>query len=455
MAMDGKLGPSTSSIIHKMLDVMSRETRFEDRKSGLQLDDIVITPLYRQSALWNHRPFQSLIGPFFFLNPHPTSSEFPWMILQLQSSLLRLSDFIHVEETASSQANNFEHHVKRRRLDSSNRLHALVDETLSSNANHLQKLGALQKFAFCLNDFRIPNDSFDFQLSLKSLEMVRDTGNAEIVGWSLLCICCIIGRMGSSESSNTKPEIWTNIWIACVKYVAMSTTCRPASAVMEGILRKKILPVPAIVPHVKWMVEFVEQRGPANLVDNSCDFLSSLFNTLEDGGISTERWRRDALPRWILFRMDDSVTKDTLSNGERISSLFMPLLRLLTTDKWASTLTISSSSRQLRPQGPIGEHLSTQASNLPLLNFLLDGSFDQDASTLSTTSVWTTDLSCPPYVREFLEARYQSLCELHVAGRKSGGNSSPEELSWLFAFTVTIMLLLRISRPIYGLISCR
>jgi Telomere-length maintenance and DNA damage repair len=455
MAVDGKLGPSTSSIIHKMLDVMSRETRFEDRKLGLQLDDIIITPLSRQSAPWNHRPFQSLIGPFFSLNPHPTSSEFPWMILQLQSSLLRLFDSIHVEETASSQTNNFEHHVKRRRLDPNNRLQALVDECLSSNANHLQKLGALQKFAFCLNDFRIPNDSFDFHLSLKNLEMVRDMGNAEIVGWSLLCICCIIGRLGSSELVDTKSEIWTNIWIACVKYVAMSPTCRPASAVMEGILRKKILPVSAIVPHVKWMVEFVEQRGPANLVDNSCDFWSSLFNTLEDGGISTEKWRRDALPRWILFRMDVSVTKDTLSNGERISSLFMPLLRLLTTDKWTSTPTVGSSSLQFRPHGPIGDHLTTQASNLPLLNFLLDGSFEEDASPSSNRTVWTTDLSCPLYIREFLEARYQSLCELYVAGRRTGGSSSPEELSWLFGLTVTIMLLLRISPPRYGLTSCR
>ena len=448
MALDGELVPLACSMIQKLLDTLKREGRFDERKSGLQLDDLILSPLPRRAVLWKHLPFHSLIGPFFSLNPHPPSSEFPWILLQIQSSLIRLLDLVNVQEPASSPSNDFEHLVKRRRLAPNNRLHPYLDDILSSKTNNGQTLGSLQRLAFCLNDFRMPNDSFDFPSTLGILETVRDKGDPEIVGWSLLCIICIIGRIGVSGISDIKSEIWTNVWIACVKYAAISSTCRPASAVMEVIIRNRMLPVTALVPHVKGIMEFIEQRGPANLVDNACDFWNSLLHSLENAGVSTERWRRDALSRWIQYRLDAVKTMDILSRGERFSNLFFPLLRLLATDKWTLAPNIIYVSVQSGPHGPIGEFLTTQGSNLPLLNFLLDGSLEEDVPRVPKTTAPTTELSCPWYLREILESRYQHFCDQYIEhGETVGSEIPPEELSWLVGFTLLTKLLLRNPSP--------
>jgi len=456
MALDDELVPSTFSTIQKLLNILKREARFDDRKSRLQLDDLILSPLPRGAVLWNQLPFHSLIGPFFALNPHPPSSEFPWMILQIQSSLMHLLDLGNVEEFPISRSNDFEHHAKRRRLASINRLHTFVDDILSSKTNNIQMLGSLQRLAFCLNDFRLPDDSFDFPWTLRNLETVRDMGDLEIVGWSLLCIVCIIGRISRSGISGIKSETWMNVWIACVKYAAISSTCRPASAVMERIVSNRMLPATALVPHVKGIMEFIEQRGPANLVDNACDFWNSVLHSFEDAGVSTERWRRDALSRWIQYRLDAAKTNDGLSTGERFSTLFFPLLRLFTTDKWTSAPNIDYLSVQFRPHGPIGEFLATQGSNLPLLNFLLDGSLEEDTARVPVMTAPNIKLSCPWYLREFLESRYQRFCDEYIEdGETVGSGIAQEELSWLVGFTLVTMLLLRNASPRLNLTFAR
>jgi serine-protein kinase ATM len=442
------LATTTRNRIEIVLEKLRDDLRNQEHKSGLQLEDIVLSPLPQSSPLWHRRPFQSFVGPFFSLNPLATSAELPWLSLQLQSSFIQLLDLVPTESHQHSPMAEVESHRKRRRLLLNLKLQHLLDDIALCNAQHVGSVSSLQRLAFYLNSFRLTEGLFDGFEFLTCLEKIGEENNTEMVGWSFVCMLGILGRMENSRITSVSSEQWTRVWIACLKQAALPPTCRSACAVMEAIIRKNIIDVRSLIPHIKGMVEYVEQRGPGLFADNSCSFWDSLMHKLEDSGISTDGWRRDALSRWIRFRWDIQGTGDVFSRGKRFSTLVFPCLRLFSPSKWNSTHRIDIDFFQSLPKSALGESLNKVAEEISLINFLVDSDIESQTCPLqSGQPAETVRLLARSYFRHVLEEKYRDACDTvkRMEKRESleAATLSPDELGWFTSLWIIIMLLLR------------
>src|SRR5277367_459733 len=285
------INSSLRTRIEALLETLRADLRIQEQKGGLLLDDLVLSALPPQSEAWKSRPFQFFVGPFFSLNPYSKTAELPWLSFQIQSGFIYLLDLV----PKHSPHSHGDPHAKRRRLSPNLNLQKLLDDILRLKGQHVTSLLLIQRLAFYLNSFRLSTDLFDISEILNYLENISDENNTELVGWSFVCMFTILGRTSSSCITSSKSEQWTRIWVSCLKQAALPATCRSACAVMEAIVSKDILNVRSLLPHLKPIMDYVEQRGPGLLADNSCEFWKSLLYKLEDLGISTETLRHDGL----------------------------------------------------------------------------------------------------------------------------------------------------------------
>lgn len=367
--------------IEALLEKMRSDSRIQEHRGGLQLDDLILSTLSMESESWKSRPFHFFVGPFFSLNPYSTTAELPWLSLQMQSAFVYLLDLI---PKLHSPDTNGDPHPKRRRLSPNLNLQKLLDDILLFKNQQVTALQSLQRLAFYLNSFRLPADSVDTAEILNSLETISDENNTDLVGWSFVSMLAILGRTSPSGITSSKSEQWTRIWVSCLKQAALPATCRAACAVMEAIITKDILNVQSLLPHLKPIMDYVEQRGPGLLADNSCAFWTSLVYKLEDVGISTETVRHDGLTRWMRFRWDVQGTGDGFARGKRLSNLALPCLRLFSSQRWQSACQIDFSHIQSTPLSAVGQSLRSISCNLRLLNFLLESKVEWDTSITAT-----------------------------------------------------------------------
>jgi serine-protein kinase ATM len=353
--------------IENLLETMRGDFRIQEQKVGLLLDDLVLATLPPQSEAWKSRPFQFVVGPFFSLNPYSKTAELPWLSFQIQSGFIYLLDLVPKQSSYS----NGDPHPKRRRLSPNLNLQKLLDDILRFKGQHVTSLVLLQRLAFYLNSFRLSTDLIDISEIVNYLENISDENNTELVGWSFVCMLAILGRTSPSGVTSSKSEQWTRIWVSCLKQAALPATCRSACAVMEAIVCKDILNVRSLLPHLKPIMDYVEQRGPGLLADNSCAFWNALLYKLEDLGISTESLRHDTLMRWMRFRWDAHGIGEVASRSKRLSNIALPCLRLFSSQRWKSGCQIDFNHIQSTPLSVVGQALQCISSNLRLLNFLL------------------------------------------------------------------------------------
>ena len=438
----------TRARIEILLEKLKDDLRTQEQKSRLQLEDLILSPLPQSSPQWKCRPFQSFMGPVFSLNPHALSAGFPWLSLQLQSCLIQLLDLVPAEVRTYSPLKEVEYHPKRRRLLPNLNLQDLLEDITLRKSQQAGSIGSLQRLAFYLNSFRLSNDSIDLFELLSRLEKLAEESNADMVGWSFVCILGILGRTDNSKLTSVRSEQWIRVWIACLKQAAFPPTCRPACAVMDAIIKEDIIDVRFLVPHVKGILEYVEQRGPGLFADNSCSFWNSLMRKLEDSGVSTDAWRRDALSRWIRFRWDIHGTGDTLSRGKRFSMLVFPCLRLFLPCRWTSTYLVDVNFIQSLPRSVIGESLNTISEEMSLINFLIESDIDREPLPLqSAQATQRTQISAHIYLRDVLEDKYNDVCDhlRSLAGRNppEAGAILPDDMGWFTSLWMITVLLLR------------
>jgi serine-protein kinase ATM len=439
----------TRTRIETLLSKLQDDMRYHENKLGLQPDDIILSTLPQSFLHWQYRPFQCFIGPYFSLNPHSASAEFPWLSLQLQSCFIRLLDLVPSDARPVSPAVGEDHQTKRRRLTPNPNFQKLLDEIVPSKIQQSGSPVSLLRLTFYLNSFHPLIDCVDLVEVLSRLKNIVDESPADIVGWALVCILTIVGRTEGLRSTIVSSDQWTRIWVASLKQAALSSTCRPACSVMEAIIRKDILDVRSLIPHLSGIIEYVEQRGPGSFADNSCDFWDSLVHKLEDAGVPIERWRNHALTRWTRFRWDVRGIGDTVSRNKRSSMLVFSTLRFLSSAKWSSACRVDFNYIQSLPQSVIGESLKSIFSNMPLINFLFDSRVNGGIhpSQPDRSAVGLEKIDLLDNVRNIIEDKCRDVCmeiEQRLVSNDTQGSAIPvEDLSWMTTFSIICMLLLR------------
>lgn len=363
--------------IESLLQKMRNDSRVQEQKGGLVLDDLILSTLPPQSEYWKSRPFHSFFGPFFSLNPYSMTAELPWLSLQIQSSFIYLLDSM---PKLLSPITNADPQSKRRRLSRNLNLQKMLSDVLLFKTQPATSLQSLQRLAFYLNSFRLPADLIDTSEILNCLENISDEINTDLVGWSYVCMLPILGRTSDSGVNSRNSELWTRIWVSCLKQAALPATCRSACAVMEAIISKDILNVRSLLPHLKPIMDYVEQRGPGLLTDNSCAFWTSLLRKLEDVSISTETLRHDGLARWMRFRWGVQGIGDGNVRGKRLCNIALPCLRLFSSQRWNSGTQIDLKHLQSAPLSAVGQCLRNISCNLRLTNFLLQSEVGWETS---------------------------------------------------------------------------
>lgn len=441
------LAAATRASIESLLGKLKDDLRSQEHKLGLQLDDLILSPLPHSSPQWIHRPFHYLNGPYFSLNPHSRSAELPWLSLQVQSCFVQLLDLIPMNTRECSPANEVEHQHKRRRLLPNTNVQNLLDEIALYKTQQTGSLGSIQRLAFCLNSFRSLTISLDLSDVLGYLESIGEENNADIVGWSFVCMLGIIGRTEKSSLTTVILEQWSRIWISCLKQAALSPTCRPACAVMDAIIRKDILDVRTLLPHIKATIEYIEQRGPGVFADNSCSFWDSLVQKLEESGVPTSGWRHDALSRWIRFRWDVEGLGDAISRAKRFSTLTFPCLRLFSPANWASTRLVDVNYLESLPRTPVGESLNTVSADMALVNFLIESKIAHESSPAKTClPPVSLNISAQSDLRDVIEEKYRHLCDnlsYHERGDLEAIIMLPDDMGWFASLSIISMVLLR------------
>ena len=442
------LTAATRTSIEILLGKLKDDLRSQEHKFGLQIDDLILSPLPPSSPQWVHRPFHYLNGPYFSLNPHSRSAELPWLSLQVQSCFIQLLDFIPTNTREWSPANEVEHEHKRRRLLSKANLQSLLDDIVLYKTQQAGCLGSMQRLAFYLNSFRSLDISLDLSDVLGRLESIGEETNADIMGWSFVCMLGILGRTEKSGLTALTLEQWSRIWIACLKQAALSPTCRPACAVMDAIIRKDILDLGALLPHIKATMEYIEQRGPGVFADNSCSFWDSLIQKLEEFGVPTIGWRRDALSRWIRFRWDVEGIGDGISRAKRFSTLVFPCLRLFSPANWTSAYLIDIKYLESLPRTSVGESLNTISADMALVNLLLESKISREMSPIKACrSLVSLNISAQSDLRDVLEEKYRRLCDDLRSYQERGDLEPsimlPDDMGWIISLSIISMILLR------------
>ena len=433
------------AIIENLQERLRADLRVQEQKGTLLIDDIILSVLPQQSEAWKSRPFHSFVGPFFSLNPHSPTAEFPWLSFQMQSSLIYLLDLIPQSSTRS----NGDPQVKRRRLSPTPNLQKLLDDILLFKRQQATSLLSLQSLAFHLNSFRLPAGIIGVSEILNCLENISGENNAELVGWSFVCMLAILGRTSLSDITTSKSEQWMRIWVSCLKQSALPATCRAACAVMESIVSKDILNARSILPHLKPIMDFVEQRGPGLLADTSCAFWNSLLYRLEEMGISTESLRHDALARWMRFRWDAHGIGDSFSRTKRLSNMVLPCLRLISSQKWNSGCRIDFNHIQSLPFSVIGQALQTVSSNLRLLNFLLEAEVEWEAPTaLVIVSKAHSSIKPKTHLEDVILENFSNTSAniSRLMNLKQGSDAlvvSQDDIFWFASVAMLSLLLLR------------
>ena len=442
------LTAATRTSVERLLETLKDDLRSQEHKFGLQLEDLILSPLPQSSPQWVHRPFHYLNGPYFSLNLHSRSAELPWLSLQVQSCFIQLLDLIPTNTREQSPANEVEHQRKRRRLLPNTNLQNLLEDIALYKTQQAGSLGSIQRLAFYLNSFRLSNISLDLSDVLGRLESIGEENNMDIVGWSFVCVLGILGRTEKSSLKGVTLEQWSRIWITCLKQAALSPTCRPACAVMDAIIRKDILDVHALLPHIKATIEYIEQRGPGVFSDNSCSFWGSLIQKLEESGVPMSRWRRDALSRWIRFRWDVEGIGDAISRAKRFSTLAFPCLRLFSPVNWTSTDLVDVNYLESLPRTPVGESLSIISSDMALVNFLIESKVPRESlSVKARQPPVNLNISVQLDLRDVLEEKYKHLCD-DIRNYQEGGdleasNMLPDDMGWFASLSIISMVLLR------------
>jgi hypothetical protein len=429
------LSSTTRKHIQTLLEKLSRDSRAHEQKSGLKLDDLVLSTLPRSSPLWTQRPFQSFLGPYFSLNPESTSAELPWLVLQIQSSFITLLD---LTPSHGSDGSDGDHRSKRRRLASNPYFTDLLDGIIQYNQG-TRSVVVFQRTAFYLNSFRPLPESVDFSELLGHFERIGDADNGEVVGWSFVCMLTILGRMGKVHNTPVISEQWKRIWIACSKQAALSVPCRPACALMKAIMDTDILDARSLVPQIETFAEYVEQRGPGVFCDNSCEFWSSLLYKFEEIGVPTDIWRAQTLVRWVRFRWDASERADPVVRRRKLVSLGLPILRLFSSVLWNSANVVDFAYLESLPQSSIRQTLNDSSSAMSLLNYLLESAIEpasQSHESMSSSSRSTvahhTDLN------DILEEKCGEVDRLWNLTQEI---RTAEELAWYTLLSMISMLL--------------
>lgn len=440
------LNPMTQESVRRLTEKLKNESRNHDQKGGLQVDDLILASLPVSSTQWRNRPYQFFVGPFFSLNPFSKSAESAWLSLQLQAS------FVHLLDLASSKPNespgdiDIDHHRKRRRLSPNASLQEILDDILLPKSHQISVLSSLQRLAFYLNSFRTLLDLSVLSNILNCLETIRDQNNADIAGWALVCILGIVGRTETMDVSEAQSDQWARIWIACLKQASLPSTCRASCAVMEAILRKGILSVRFLLPHIKGIIEFVEQRGPGLFIDSACEFWNTLMRKLREAGFASENWGYASLTRWIRFRLDVAGLNEPISM-KNSALLVFPCLRLFSLVNPASEYSADFDYIVSVPQTALGESLTNITIKMPLVNFLLE-SYVDCPSTCSESSehMGRSEVEILASLREVLQEKCHKACMVMKGARdrssaQEGFSISCEDLSWFTLFAMLGMLL--------------
>jgi serine-protein kinase ATM len=442
-AMQNGLGLLARRNIDTLVKKFKVDLRSQEQKGGLELEDLVLSTLPKSSPLWRHLPFQSLFGPYFSLNPRSQSAELTWFTLQMKSCLLQLLDLVPSEATQEFPNGTPDGQRKRRRLLPNQNLRHLLDDIIQYNGQQGGVLVTLQTLAFYLNSFQPAAESLDLSEVLIQLEKIGDGHKSEIVGWAFVCMLCLLGRLGTSTRSSISSEQWTRVWISCSKQAALSATCRPACAVMDAIVSNNILDARSIIPHVKGVIDYVEQRGPGVFGDSSCDFWSSLLRSLEEAGITTEALRLKALSRWIRFRWGVNEKGDLLLQGKSFQLLTFPFLRLFGPNKWGANRRVHFHYLQSLPKTPTGQSLYNFSIHKPLINFLLQSQIDPGAGSADEMQRSTTiALKSQSHLDDILTEKWQeTFARFRISDERSP--ISAENLGWYTSLVMIVILLLR------------
>jgi serine-protein kinase ATM len=447
----GEVGMSASAYRRSVsiLDLLKKDAQSQDHRSSLQLVDLQFARLSEHSDLWKLRPNQSFIGPFFSLLSTSPQAEIAWLSLQIQSSLIHLLDTspepIEPDSTLEAQAR-----VKRRRL-SPNRHYSNVVGELFDIKTQGRKVYGLQILASYLNSFHTPSKSLDFLTLIQELDRLGDDPNPEIVGWSLVCILGALGaycKVCPTPNEDMRP-IWTKIWNTSSKHAALPSTCRPACALMEGILQSNVLDVPAILPYIRGIFDYVELRGPGGFNDKACDFWNILLLKLQHGGIPVKIYRESTLKRWIEFRWGKCDVEEIPSQGEGLVTLPLSCLCLFgdigTTSNEIHQLTKDDS----RPHSSIWHTLSTTLSQLRLINFLLnDEIYVETERTTHKDTPSTLCLNPSSEVEAIMIEKSSAICaklEAHEAHGSIAQSITVEELGWFTSISILTLFLVSIS----------
>jgi serine-protein kinase ATM len=442
-ALQNGLGLLARTNIHKLIEKFKVDLRSQEQKGGLELEDLVLSTLPESTPLWRTRPFQSLFGPYFSLNPRSQSAELAWFTLQMKSCLIQLLDLVPGEATQEFPNGTPDGNRKRRRLLPNQNLRHLLDDVNQRNGQQSGVVVTLQTLAFYLNSFQPTAESLDLSEVLFQLEKIGDGHKSEIVGWAFVCMLCLLGRLGTSSTSSISSEQWTRVWISCSKQAALSATCRPACAVMDAILSNNSLDARSLIPHVKGVIDYVEQRGPGLFGDSSCDFWSSLLRSLEENGVTTEALRLQALSRWIRFRWDASEKGDSFSQGKSFQLLTFPCLRLFGPNKWGVNRRVDFHYLQSLPKSPTAQSLYNFSIHKPLINFLLASQIDPGAGSADKRQSSTAiDLTAQSHLDDVLAEKFQeAFARFQIFEERSP--LSAENLGWYTSLAMIGILLLR------------
>jgi hypothetical protein len=366
----------------------------------------------------------------------------------MQSSFIYLLDLTPDDcATSSSLAPEpVERAKKRRRLSPDSSLQNILNDIVNYRT---VSLISLQILAFYLNSFRPLLPFVDISEILRQLTDILDDPNPDIVGWSLVCLLTILGWMSDDSQANSKSNYWMKVLTACLKHAAIPSTCRPACAVMDMIIKKEVLHTRIILTHIKSVLDFVEQRGPALLVDNSYDFWCSLVYKLEDVGASTDRSTREPIMRWIQFHWDVRGIADDPLRIRRLSTITFPCLRMFSPGKWTSGSLVDFKYTESLPLLTIGEALCRIFANMSLVNLLLDSHIESTEEVkrrsqhVSTPDVMKKD----GFLDVFVDKQREVFFEMKTLSERKGfidsAKVSAEELSWLTSLSLLALILLR------------
>jgi serine-protein kinase ATM len=435
------ISATTRKHMDSLLNKLEQESRAQEHKSGLKLDDLLLSPLPHSSLLWTQRPFQSFFCPYFSLSPASPSAELAWLSLQIQSSFLTLLDLAPTGGGSSSDE-DVDRHPKRQRLSPNPNLLCLLDTISQYKNNSTRSVVVFQKLAFYLNSFRQLPESIDFPEILGCLENHRGEDNGEVVGWSFVCMLGILGHSGKVQNTIAWTEQWKRIWITCSKQVALSVPCRAACAVMTAIMDKDILDARSLVPQIESIVEYVEHRGPGVFCDVSCEFWSSLLYKFEQIGIPTDTLRSKVLARWVRLRWDPIEGSDPILRRKILFSLGFPILRMFSSMYWSSTNLLDFTYAQSLPQSALRQSLTLSSSAMSLVNFLLDSAIEPAIQPLESTELLShSKVAHQIDLNGILKEKCQEVESLLTPTQQASLNIS-HNLGWYMSLSMISMVLL-------------